>query len=118
MGKERREHPRYNIGDLVIAVHKKDRSQIARILNISRGGIAVMYTGGMEWLGEAEEIDIIFNSTSFLTDIPISSVADFEAGSDSVFATLKERHACLMFGELSDDQKTVIDSIIDVYKDK
>ena len=70
---ERRKHHRYEVPSLVIAVPNKSQSQVARIVNISKGGMAVCYVDQEEWLGEAKEIDILINSNFFMTSIPIKT---------------------------------------------
>ena len=111
---ERRKYKRHDINDLVIAVPNRYGSQIARVINISEGGLAVKYTDDLEWLGEAEEIDIIVNRDFLLTHIPIVSVDDFEIG-QGPFSTVDERQTCIKFGRLSTEQKKIIDEIIELY---
>jgi hypothetical protein len=62
---ERRKHDRFEVRNLAIAVPNKPSSQIARIVNISKGGLAVRYLEQTNWLGNADAIDILVNN-SFL----------------------------------------------------
>jgi hypothetical protein len=52
---ERRKHPRYQVQSLVIAVPNKPHMQVARIVNISKGGMAVRYVENDDWLGKANQ---------------------------------------------------------------
>ena len=62
---ERRKHRRHDISNLVIAVPRKSHSQVARVVNISRGGMAVRYVDQNDWLEEAREVVILVNSDFF-----------------------------------------------------
>ena len=113
---ERRKYERYDINDLMIAVPNRDGSQVARIANISKGGLAVKYADDLGWLGEAKEIDIIVNGNFLLASIPIVEVDDFELGKDAVFTTIKERQTCVKFDGLSKNQKIIIEELIEICK--
>jgi c-di-GMP-binding flagellar brake protein YcgR len=109
---ERRKHPRYKVPNLVIAVPQKSDSQVARIVNISKGGMAVCYVDQKEWLGEAKEIDILINSNFFMTSIPIESVRDFTVSNQAAFSIIRERQCCLQFSSLSPAQESLLDEFI------
>ena len=65
---ERRKHKRFNVKDLAIAVPNRPSSQIARIVNISKGGMAVRYLEQSDWLGNAEVVDILVNSNFLMAN--------------------------------------------------
>ena len=71
---ERRKHQRYDVQHLAIAVPKRSTSQVARIVNISKGGMAVRYLDQRDWLGDAPVIDILINSNFFMTNIPVKNI--------------------------------------------
>ena len=98
---ERRKHPRYQVPKLVIAVPQKSNSQVARIVNFSKGGIAVRYMALKDLLGEAKEIDIHVNSDFFMTSIPIENIRDFKVSNQVSLSVIQERQCCLQFGALS-----------------
>jgi hypothetical protein len=106
---ERRKHPRYQVPKLVIAVPQKSNSQVARIVNFSKGGIAVRYMAQKDWLGEAKEIDIPVNSDFFMTDIPIGNIRDFKVSNQVSLSVMQERQCCLQFGALSPAQESLLD---------
>jgi c-di-GMP-binding flagellar brake protein YcgR len=112
---ERRKHHRYQVPNLVIAVPKKSQSQVARIVNISKGGMAVRYMDQKDWLGEANEIDILVNSDFFMTSIPIETIRDFKINNQVSFSIIRERQCSLQFGPLSPAQEALLDQFIMKY---
>ena len=109
---ERRKHRRFRLKDLAIAVPNKPTSQVGRIVNISKGGLAVRYVDRDDWAGEADSIDILINSGLFLTNIPIQNVSDFEVENQVSFSIMTERQCCLQFGPLSSKQESRLDEFI------
>jgi c-di-GMP-binding flagellar brake protein YcgR len=109
---ERRQHERYQVPNLVIALPKKSSAQIARIVNISKGGMAVRYLDQNDWLGPANKIDILANSDFFLTNMPIKLIRDFKIENDISFSITRERQCCLQFGQMSDEQQAKLDEFI------
>ena len=109
---ERRKHQRYQVPNLVIAVPQKSHSQVARIVNISKGGMAVRYVDQKDWLGNAREIDILVNSDFFMTSIPIESIRDFKVDNQISFSIIRERQCCLQFGRLSRVQEQLLDELM------
>ena len=112
---ERREHPRYQVSNLVIAVPQKSHSQVARIVNISKGGMAVRYVDQTDWLGEASEIDILVNSNFYMTSIPIESICNFKINNQASFSIIQEHQCCLQFSPLSPAQEQLLDELIMKY---
>jgi c-di-GMP-binding flagellar brake protein YcgR len=112
---ERRQHERFLVKDLAIAVPNKPASQVGRIVNISKGGMAVRYLDQSDWLENAEAIDILVNSNFFMTNIPIENVHDFKVENQVSFSIIDERQCCLKFGSLSPDQASLLDEFIVKY---
>ena len=112
---ERRKHQRYQVPNLVIAVPQKSHSQVARIVNISKGGMAVRYVDQKDWLGQANEIDILVNSNFFMTRVPIENIRDFKITNQVSFSIIKERQCSLQFGSLTPAQETLLDEFIMKY---
>jgi len=92
---ERRKHERFAVKNLAIAVPRKPTSQVARIANISKGGMAVRYLDQEDWLGDANSIDILINSNFFMTNIPIERVVDFKVDNQVAFSIISERQCCM-----------------------
>lgn len=112
---ERRKHKRYQLPELVIAIPNKPEPQVARIVNISKGGMAVRYVDQNNWLGDADEVNIFVNNDFLMNEIPIECVRDFTVDNQVSFSILKERQCCLQFGSLSPDQELLLDEFIIKY---
>ena len=112
---ERRRQERYKVKNLAIAVPNKPSSQVARILNISKGGMAVRYLDQSDWLGNAKTIDILVNSNFFLNDLPIENISDFNVENHVSFSIISERQCCLQFGSLTQEQESLLDDFIGKY---
>ena len=112
---ERRIHQRFEVPQLAIAVPKRPTSQVARIVNISKGGMAVRYLDQQDWLGEADAIDILVNSNFFMTNIPIANISDFKVKNQVTFSIISERQCCLQFGSLTPAQESLLDEFIMKY---
>ena len=109
---ERRKDARFQVKNLAIALPKRSSSNVARIANISRGGMAVRYLDQNDWLGDADTVDILVNSTFCMTNIPIAKVRDFKVDNQYSFSILSERQCCLQFGSLTPDQQLQLDDFI------
>ena len=112
---ERRKHQRFQVANLVIAVPQKSNSQVARIVDISKGGMSVRYIDQKDWLGEAKEIDIFVTSDFFMDSVPIESIHDFKGDNQVSFSIIQERQCCLKFGSLSPAQESRLDEFIMKY---
>ena len=112
---ERRQYERYKVTNLVVALPKRASAQIAKIINISKGGMAVRYLDQSDWLGSASTIDVVANSNFFMSNIPIRAVSDFKIDNDISFSIIRERQCCLQFGELSPEQRDKLDEFIVQY---
>jgi len=109
---ERRKHQRYEVPNLTIAIPQKSHSQVARIVNISKGGMAVCYMDQKDWLGEVKEIDILVSSNFYISNIPIATINDFKFNNQASFSIIQERQCCLQFGSLSPAQESLLDKFI------
>lgn len=112
---ERRKHKRFTVKNLAIAVPNKPSAQIARIVNISKGGMAVRYLDQTNWLGNAEAVDILVNSNFLIANIPIENVRDFKVENHISFSIVIERQCCLQFGALPPEQELLLDDFIIKY---
>lgn len=109
---ERRKHERLKVKNLAIAVPNNPASHVARIVNISKGGMAVRYLDQSDWLGNADAIDILVNGDFFMTNIPIKNVYDFKVKDHVSFSIIIERQCCLQFSSLSTEQESRLDEFI------
>jgi hypothetical protein len=113
--RERRKHDRFVVRKLAIAVPNTPTSQIAKIVNISKGGIAVRYLEQKNWLKNADTIDILVNSNFMMNNIPIKNVNDFKVTNPVSFSIISERQCCLQFGALSPEQELLLNEFIAKY---
>lgn len=113
--KERRKHQRYKVKELAIAVPNKPSSEIARIVNISKGGMAVRYLDQNNWLGNAADVDILVHNDFLMANIPIANVFDFKVENHLSFSIITERQCCLQFGPLPADQEALLEEFIVKY---
>lgn len=109
---ERRKYQRYPLPELVIAIPDKNEPQVARVVNVSRGGMAVRYVDQKDWLGDATKLDILVNSSFFMHDIPISCIRDFRVKNQVSLSVIRERQCCLQFMDLSPSQESLLDEFI------
>jgi hypothetical protein len=109
---ERRKHQRFEVSSLAIAVPIQSTSQVARIVNISKGGMAVRYLDQNDWLGNADSIDILVGSNFFMTKVPIENIRDFKVENHVSFSIINERQCCLQFGSLSPEQELLLQEFI------
>ena len=112
---ERRKYQRHDVSSLAIAVPRKKHSRVARVVNISKGGMAVRYVDHINWLEEAREIDILVNSDFFMSSLPIESIRDFKVDNQNVFSIIQERQCCMQFGPLSPAQESLLHDFIMKY---
>ncbi len=112
---EKRKHKRFEVKNLAIAVPNKPSSQVARIVNISKGGLAVRYLDQSNWLGNAKALDILVNSSFFMTNVPVENVSDFKVENLVSFSIISERQCCMQFGSLSSEQAYQVDNFIAKY---
>ena len=112
---ERRKYQRHDVSSLAIAVPQKKHSRVARVVNISKGGMAVRYVDHINWLEEAREIDILVNSDFFMSSLPIESIRDFKVDNQNVFSIIQERQCCMQFGPLSPAQESLLHDFIMKY---
>ena len=109
---ERRKYPRYKLPELVIAIPNKNEPHVARVVNVSRGGMAVRYVDQKDWLGDASELDIFVNTNFFMHDIPITCIRDLSVNNHVSFSLIHERQCCLQFKNLSPSQESLLEEFI------
>ena len=112
---ERRKHERYKVKELAIALPNKPSSEIARIVNISKGGMAVRYLDQNNWLGNASDVDILVHSDFLMSEIPIENIYDFKVENHLSFSIITERQCCLQFGPLPAEKEAMLEEFIAKY---
>lgn len=97
---------------MAIAFTNEQNPRSGRILNVSKGGIAVKYLGHDEWLVDAEYISILYERKFFISDIPIQIIHDFRVDSQLSVINFKVNQCCLKFGSLSNRQHKLLGEFI------
>lgn len=109
---DRRKYQRYQLPDLVIAIPNNPEPHVARIVNVSKGGMAVRYIDQDNWLGKAEKINIFVSSNFSIKSLPIKCVRDFNISDHVSFSIIQERQCCLQFTNLTPTQESMLDEFI------
>jgi hypothetical protein len=74
---ERRQHKRFKVNNLMIAVQNRSNAKVAQVVNISKGGMAVRYVDEGELLTSTTEVNILKDSDFFMTEVPVDVIRDF-----------------------------------------
>lgn len=108
--KERRQHPRFKVGDGAFAFINNIPFSI---LNVSSGGMKVQTVLFEDVLPEHLTMDIFMRNENFyLQDIPVRLVRVRNVFARTPFMPTQFRCFGLQFGELTEQQKTRIDYFI------
>jgi c-di-GMP-binding flagellar brake protein YcgR len=111
---DRRKHMRYWVQDGAVAVPRSSSAKMGRIIDISRKGLAVRYTGEMNWLNGASQLDIMLidDDYYYLPKLSAKIISDYEC-TFYVSGRMREEKRCgLEFRNLSGKQLTEIDQFI------
>lgn len=112
---ERRQHKRFKVNNLMIAVQNSSSTRVEQVVNISKGGMAVRYVDEGELLTNSTEVNIFKNSDFFITGVPITVIKDFRYENEEYFTTVMERQSCMEFGELTPEHQDRLDYLIMKY---
>ncbi len=102
---ERRKAPRYRVKENIFALVKCGTETVGEVLNIGEGGLALKYLAddGVD-LGRAR-VDLFAGAEIwYLTDLPVSTVSDFELPITQEFSTIRVRRMGIAFGALTEAQ--------------
>jgi hypothetical protein len=137
--RERREHKRYFVKNLLFAVIRSNDHQLKKIdtmskgeiafallrsnppkmgeiVEISRGGLTFHYIDNESDLKALGELDIIFAENDFyLSRLPFKEVEDAEVIDDNPFNALAMKRFTVKFKELSPKQKQKFDHLLNNY---
>ena len=112
---ERRQHKRFRINNLMIAVQNRSNTKVAQVVNISKGGMAVRYVDEGELLTSTTEVNILKNSGFFMTEVPVDVIRDFRYNDDEHFTIIMERQSCMKFGKLAPEKQDRLDYLLMKY---
>lgn len=103
---EKRAHPRFELGPGVFAVVKSDGETLGEVLNVSEGGLALKYVAGLGTRIPKGTLDVFATKgVSYLIDVPVRTVSDFEIPNNVDFSTIRLRRMGVAFENLTQAQR-------------
>ena len=113
---ERRQQKRFKVVEGAFAALVNPTSKLGQIKDISKLGLSFCYIDSDDEADNARELKIILGNRGLCLDkVPFKKVADFEIEKEYSFSSIKMRQISLQFGELSPDQRSLLDSFIQNY---
>ena len=111
---EKRKFKRFKVKDLSFALLKSaSYEELGKIVDISKGGLALQCLVGEQRIEESVELDIILAGNGFhIKKMPCKTISDFEITNKIHFSSLKMRRHSIKFGELDDHQISELDYFI------
>lgn len=110
---ERRRFKRFKVKQESSFVLNSEWPALGEIIDISEGGLAFAYTGDDKWTSVLTGGCMIFgNHDSCLNNIPLETVSDKAMPVDIHSGLPVVRRRCVKFGELSKEQKFLLDCFI------
>jgi len=108
--RERRQYPRYETKENALVFFGQDAGSI---LDISKGGLAVLLTVLDKDLSPPQRLDIFLAQAQFyLPNIPVLLVNEVQTLPNSLFSTLRVKRLSLQFGPLTNEQQTLLNDFI------
>ena len=110
---ERRGHKRFQAGENVFAVIKKEKMILCKVENISKGGV-LFYSEELDTIGvNSLTVDIYINDTIYIHDVSVKIISDFTSQDEQAFGGFPIRYLRLSFDELTQSQK---DRLINIFE--
>lgn len=107
---ERRNQPRYRLGEGAIAISANNPGHIQ---NISMGGLSFVYLHGDTSGEESKTVDILDGEHDFFLEaLPCRTVSEKLLINDSSFSMLRMVQCSLEFGQLSRAQKSQLEAYL------
>ncbi len=113
---EQRKYKRFQVKDCAFAIPSAHRRKLWQILDISKGGLAFQYVANEERLYDSPDLDIAYSRASFyLEKMPFKVISDLELENDIRWSSLKLRRFGVQFGELTENQESLLEDFIQKY---
>ena len=110
---ERRKHPRFRVPQAACVALRSDYLRFAQIERVSMNGLEFSYVADSGPVSEPFELDIFLAGGSFyLHKVPFTRLSDYETGNDTQFPWLPVRRCGVKFGELTPNQKNMLEYFI------
>ncbi|MDH3360184.1 MAG: PilZ domain-containing protein [Desulfobulbaceae bacterium] len=105
----RRKHIRFPLNYCTLTADLK----IARIVDISHGGMSFYYADREAWPKNAcQQGTLKYREKSFAIDLPIETVSDIEMPNNYTNGSMTVRRRSVRFGELTETQIEQLDKVI------
>lgn len=112
---ERRKYQRFAVSDGALAILKPFPIKLGRVMDISKGGIEIRYFDDKAWSNDFSEIAIMMSGGNVrLENLPVKTIADTEMV-DDFSSSIEKRKRCMQFGQLSDEQKNLLEKFIEKF---
>ena len=113
---ERRQKKRFKAVEGTFAALVDQDSRLGQIRDISLQGLSFRYIDNNEKLEETSELIIILGNRSlFLDKVPFEIISDFKIESEFSSSAVDMRQVGLKFGELTPQQKLLLNQIIEFH---
>lgn len=113
---ERRKHKRFEApSDAVVFLRTSwpDFTIVGKIIDISTGGLAFLYSAASPKKDESRNLDIILAGRRFALDkVPFKTISDFEIPVECPVGFMAPRRRGVQFGDLTDNQKLELEYFI------
>ena len=105
----RRKHIRFPLNGCTLFADLK----IARIVDISHGGMAFYYADRSEWpKNTCQNGTLNYGNESFTLDLPIETISDIEMPNNYSDGSMTVRRRSVRFAQLTEAQKEQLDRVI------
>ena len=113
---ERRKHERFKVKQGACIACISDDNKLGKIKDISKGGLAFHYRGGVEPSKGAMKVDILSVADDFyLRNLPARTVFGFELSATDPQKDLPKRQLSLQFEKLTYYHKLLLDFFLKKY---
>jgi len=111
---EQRKNRRYQLKKGAFAIPRIRSRKLWQIMDISKGGLAFQYVANGERIYDSSDLDIASSNASFyLEQVPFKAVSDLEAENGIRWSSLKVRRCGVQFGELTHNQVSLLEDLIE-----
>lgn len=110
---ERRRHARFRVPKDACVALRSDYLRVAQIERVSMDGLEFSYVADDGPVTEPFELDIFLAGGAFyLYKVPFKTLSDYETSNDTPFPGLPLRRCGVQFGELTPNQKNMLEYFI------
>ena len=111
---ERRKHKRFQVPPNTYVQLNDQVSQLGRVLDISKGGLAFRYISVGKELKKVFQLDLISTQVNpRLNPLPVKVVSEIEITSETPARAVTLSRASVQFGELMDEQVNWLEHFIE-----